>query len=179
MVRSLGREPAKQVGIDPGAAGADRSRAAIGKRRQAHIRHQPPRPATIDLATRSPRMPPHLAATVSRALHKDLVDRRHQRQRLFRFRHRRVAIGRAADYQQTALRRDRQTVMSRLTVAHLRSMPINRRLSLKSRSSASCLLLARSFSSSLSLRPWPHHPLQRRSAILAMVCRFQAAIIMW
>src|SRR3546814_6538470 len=45
-------------------------------------------------------MPRHLAATIPWAVHEHGVDFCHQRQRLLRFRHRRVVIGRPADRQQ-------------------------------------------------------------------------------
>lgn len=79
----------------------------------------------------APKVSRHLTASVPRAVQKRRVDHRHQRQRLVRFRHRRAAVARTTDPQQTTLRRDRQAVVSSSTIARLRSKLIDRRLSLK------------------------------------------------
>lgn len=92
---------------------SDRSCAAASSRRQAHLRHLASGPTATNLLACTAQVPHHLAAAILRAVQEDRRDHRHQRQRLFRFRHRCAIVTRSADPQQAARRRERQATVSR------------------------------------------------------------------
>src|SRR5690606_13394983 len=72
-------------------------------------------------------------AAIPRHVEERRVDHPHQRQRLLTLRHRCIVVGRPADREQPALRRDRQALVSSSIIARLRATLIDLRLWLKNR----------------------------------------------